>query len=672
MVDGECDDECDEVVANTLKTLAMDAVQKANSGHPGAPMGLAEVATALWCHRLIVDPTDPGFCDRDRFVLSGGHGSMLLYGLLHLSGHDLSLDEIKAFRQLHSKTPGHPEVGLTPGVETTTGPLGQGIANAVGMAIAERFLGEVFNRDGFDVVDHRTYAICGDGDLQEGVSYEATAIAGHQALDKLTLMWDDNRITIDGGTEEAWSEDVCARFEAAGWHIQRCDGHDVEVLRAALDAAEAVDDRPSMIACRTHIGHGSPNKQDTSAAHGAPLGADEIAATKTAIGWDPEAHFLVPAEALAGFDALRRRGAVKNAAWQKMFTEYNAAHPQLAARWLSVHDGAGVPSDLDALLPDFADDPKIATRKASGVVLNAIAASLPTMIGGSADLAGSNLTKIAGEDSLTAATPGGRNMAYGIREHGMASVMNGMALHGGVIPYAGTFLTFSDYMRGAMRLSALMEQRVIYVLTHDSVFLGEDGPTHQAVEHAMALRLIPNMTVLRPADARETAAAWGAALRRTDGPTCLLLTRQGLPSLAGTKAAAQGVSAGAYTVLDCGCDNPELVLIGSGSEVHLCVAAGEALIAEGRRVRVISMPDMMAYLQLDRAAQDALIPPAAKKLAVEAGRPFGWAEVIGREGSVIGVDRFGESAPGADLAEFFGLNTAHVTGVARQLLNGPL
>jgi transketolase len=480
-------------------------------------------------------------------------------------------------------------------------------------------------------------------------------------------MWDDNRITIDGTTDVAWSEDVSARFEAAGWHVQSCDGHDVELLNAALEVAAEVTDRPSMIACRTHIGHGSPTKQDTSAAHGAPLGVDEIVATKEAIGWDPEAHFLVPDEAIAGFDALRARGAAKNAAWQEMFRSYRTAHPQLANLWLSLHDSAGLPHDLDDLLPGFDDDPKVATRKASGRVIEAIAAALPTMIGGSADLAGSNVTKIAGEEPLAAGTPGGRNMAYGIREHGMAAVMNGMALHGGVIPYAGTFLTFSDYMRGAMRLSALMEQRVIYVLTHDSIFLGEDGPTHQSVEHAMALRLIPNMTVLRPADARETAAAWGAALRRTDGPTCLLLTRQGLPSLAGTRNATAGVKAGAYTVLESDGD-PELVLVGTGSEVHLCVAAAEALHAEGRRVRVVSMPDMSAYLRLDRAEQDALIPPSAAKLAVEAGRPFGWAEVIGRDGTVIGVDRFGESAPADDLAEFFGLTIANVREVARRLI----
>ena len=657
--------EVDQLIVNTIKTLSMDAVQAANSGHPGAPMGLADVATVLWSRHLVVDPTAPEFVDRDRFVLSGGHGSMLLYSLLHLSGFDLPLAELKNFRQLHSKTPGHPENTLTVGVETTTGPLGQGVANAVGMALAERYLAAQYNRGEHRVVDHYTYALCGDGDLQEGISYEACSFAGHQGLGKLILLYDDNRITIDGSTDLSWCEDVDARFEAMGWHAQSVDGHDREAIDAAIDQAKAETQRPSMIRCRTHIGHGSPNKQDTAAAHGAPLGEDEIRLTKAAIGWAPTQSFVVPDEAYAGFAPLRARGATKRAEWEAAFAAYQADHPELAAQWTAVHDGDGLPSDLEASLRGAVEG-TMATRKASGAALAVLAERLPQLWGGSADLAGSNNTEIKGEPSCQAATPGGRNLNYGIREHGMGGIMNGVALHGGLIPYGGTFLTFSDYMRGAIRLAALMEQRVVYVFTHDSIFLGEDGPTHQAVEHAMALRLIPNLDVLRPCDARETAACWLAALKNTSGPSALLLTRQGLPALDGTEAGFDSVSRGAYVLSSD--DAPDLVLMATGSEVQLVVEAAETLRTQGRQVRVVSVPSMDRFLAQDASYRDQVVPPSVRqRVAVEAGRTMGWQALVGDAGAIVGIDRFGESAPASVLAEHFGFTAKSVVEAVRSL-----
>lgn len=656
------DQSIDQLVVNTIKTLAMDAVQKAKSGHPGAPMGLADVATVLWTRHLTVDPSNPDFIDRDRFVLSGGHGSMLLYSLLHLSGFDLTLEDIRQFRQLHSKTPGHPENTVTVGVETTTGPLGQGIANAVGMAMAERYLAAQFNREGHCLVDHYTYAICGDGDLQEGISYEACSFAGHQGLGKLVLLYDDNRITIDGSTDLSWSEDVDARFEAMGWHALSVDGHDREAIDAAIEEAKRISDQPTMIRCRTHIGAGSPNKQDKSAAHGAPLGDEEILLTKAAIGWTPTKSFHVPEDSYAAFAPMRARGSAKSKAWQASFTAYENEFPELAAQWSQVHSGDGLPENLESLLIG-AIDGEMATRKASGASLAAIADALPNLWGGSADLAGSNLTAIANEPSCQRDEPAGRNLNFGIREHGMGGIMNGMALHGGLIPYGGTFLTFADYMRGSIRLAALMKQRVIYVFTHDSIFLGEDGPTHQAVEHAMALRLIPNLDVLRPADARETAAAWCVALRNVSGPTALLLTRQSLPPLDGSERALEGMRSGAY-VLSCDGD-PEMILMGTGSEVQLCVGAAEALRAAGRRVRVLSIPSMDRLLAMSADGRaELLLPSVTRRLAVEAGRSFGWRELVGDAGEIIGIDSFGESAPAGDLAMHFGFNTAHVSEVA--------
>ena len=658
--------DSDQLLVNTIKALSMDAVQAANSGHPGAPMGLADVASVLWTRHLTVDPTQPDFCDRDRFVLSGGHGSMLLYSLLHLSGFDLPLSEIKNFRQLHSKTPGHPENTITAGVETTTGPLGAGISNAVGMALAERYLAAHYNRGDHRMVDHFTYVLCGDGDLQEGISYEACSFAGHQGLGKLVLLYDDNRITIDGSTDLSWNEDVDARFEAMGWHAQSVDGHDREAIDVAIEEAKAVTDRPSMIRCRTHIGHGSPNKQDTSAAHGAPLGEEEIRLTKAAMGWVPTQAFVVPDEAYAAFAPMRARGSQKGRDWATGFEAYQTEHPELAAQWAQIHSGDGLPDDLEASL-EGAVDGSMATRKASGAALAILADKVPQLWGGSADLAGSNNTTIAGEPSCQADSPGGRNLSFGIREHGMGGIMNGIALHGGLIPYGGTFLTFSDYMRGSIRLAALMEQRVVYVFTHDSIFLGEDGPTHQAVEHAMALRLIPNLDVLRPCDARETAACWAAALRQDKGPSALLLTRQGLPPLEGTEQAMAQVQNGAY-VLSSDAD-PELILMATGSEVQLAVGAAQALREAGHQVRVVSVPSMDRFLASDAAYQESVLPASVtRRVAVEAGRTFGWQAMVGSSGVVVGIDRFGESAPASDLAEHFGFTVENVLAQAKSLL----
>ncbi|PKN55848.1 MAG: transketolase [Deltaproteobacteria bacterium HGW-Deltaproteobacteria-14] len=655
-----------DVLVNTLKTLAIDAIQKANSGHPGMPMGMADAAAVLWADFLVTDPSEPGFLDRDRFVLSGGHGSMLLYGLLHLSGHALSLDELKRFRQLGSLTPGHPESHLTPGVETTTGPLGQGLANAVGMAMAEAHLAARYNRPGFHVIDHWTYALCGDGDLEEGISHEAASLAGHLGLGKLVLLYDDNSITIEGPTSLAFSEDIPARFGSYGWHVQRCDGHDRDAVHAAIAAARADTARPSLICCKTHIGNGSPNKHDSEKAHGSPLGVAEVRLTKENIGWPPDAQFLVPDEAVAALDGLRARGVLKRSHHDERMSRYAEAHPELAAELRSVLAGE-LPDGLEAALPDLGDKP-IATRSSSGKVINALSAQLPALWGGSADLAESTKTLVDGAGSFSRDNRTGRNLHYGIREHGMAGIMNGMALHGGVIPYGATFLTFTDYMRGSMRLAALMRQRVIYVLTHDSVFLGEDGPTHQSVEHAMALRTIPEMHVIRPADARETAAAWLAALRRSDGPTCLLLTRQNLPGLPGTRDAVLGVERGGYVVRDCA-GPPALILLATGSEVHLCTGAAEVLAAEGVAVRVVSLPCLERFAAQPAEYRDAVLPPTClARLSVEAGRTFGWEGFVGPLGESVGIDRFGESAPAEELAELFGLTTSQVADRARALL----
>ncbi|MAO82658.1 MAG: transketolase [Myxococcales bacterium] len=658
----------EQVAVNTIRTLAMDAIQAANSGHPGMPMGMADAAAVLWGDYLVTDPTHPSFPDRDRFVLSAGHGSMLLYSLLHLSGHDLSLQELKDFRQLHSQTPGHPEVGETAGVETTTGPLGQGVANAVGMAMAEARLANVFNREGFNLVDHFTYVIAGDGCLMEGVCAEAASFAGHQGLGKLIVLWDDNSITIDGETDLAISEDEGARFAAYGWQVVSCDAHDRADVRRALDLARGDLDRPTLICAKSHIGFGSPNKQDTAGAHGSPLGEQEIRLVKEGMGWDPDAHFLVPAEAVDYFDGLRQRGSDKRQAWLSNFADYEKSHPELATSWRQLHDGDGLPENLDALLPRFEGVDKQATRASNGDVINALAPAMPNLWGGSADLAGSNKTMVKGESAFQRHDRGGRNLHYGIREHGMAAIMNGMALHGGVIPYGGTFLTFTDYMRGSMRLSALMKQRVIYVLTHDSIFLGEDGPTHQSVEHAMALRMIPDMQVLRPGDPRETAACWALALRSTDQPSSLLLTRQSLPALEGTDNAYGMARFGGYVLSDSE-GTPDLILIGTGSELQLCAAAADVLRGEGKRVRVVSMLGADRFLKQPKAYRDSVLPvDCHRRLSVEAGVTWGWERFVGSQGRSIGLDRFGASAPAEHLAEHFGFTVDNVLRQARELL----
>ena len=643
------------ITVDTIKGLAMDAVEAASSGHPGMPMGAADMAVTLWSRFMVHDPSDPAWPDRDRFILSAGHGSMLLYSLLHLSGYDLSLDDLKAFRQWGSRTPGHPEYGHTPGVETTTGPLGQGFATGVGMAIAERWLRETF---GADLCDHRVFGIVSDGDLMEGISYEAASLAGHLRLGRLVYLYDDNGISIDGSTELAFTEDVTERFEAAGWHVQAVDGHDPGAIATAIAAAVAEAGRPSLIRCRTVIGQGSV-KEGTAATHGAPLGAADVASVKRALGMDPDATFVVPDAARA---FLRSdKGASSHAAWRARLD----AHPD-KDRFLAALAGDG-----DALCaaidwPAFAAGTSIASRKASATVLKAITAAAPQVVGGSADLAGSNGTAI-GRAPLTPEAFGGRgSMHFGVREHAMGAVANGMALHGGVIPYVATFLMFHDYMRPAVRLAALMGVRSIFVYTHDSIFLGEDGPTHQPVETLFAMRTIPNLVVWRPADATETAEAWKAALRRADGPTALVLTRQDLPTLDRTVfASADGLHRGGYVLRDTA-SGPDVVLVATGSEVPLAIDAADALAADGIAARVVSMPSVEVFLDQPPTWRDAVLPPGIPHVSIEAGRTWGWERVLGARRASVGIDRFGASAPAEVLAEKFGFTVDGVkAAVAR-------
>jgi transketolase len=650
------DESTHTACVNTIKGLAMDAVQKANSGHPGMPMGTASLATVLWTSFLKHDPAAPSWPDRDRFVLSAGHGSMLIYSLLHLSGYDVSLDDIKAFRQWDSKTPGHPEYGHTQGIETTTGPLGQGFAMGVGMAIAERFLRESF---GADLVDHHTYAIVGDGDLMEGVAYEAASIAGHLGLGRLIYLFDDNEITIDGGTDLSFSEDIQGRFESSGWHVLKVDGHDAQAVHDAIAAARAETNRPSIICCRTVIGQGAAT-EGTSATHGAPLGADEIRATKQRLGMNPDEHFVVSEAATSAFRA--HGGADAHAAWQARLD----AHPRRDEfmRWLA-SGGTELVESID--WPSFEPGSKLATRKASLACLKAVVAAAPQVIGGSADLAGSNGTKI-GKPILTADNMGGAStLAFGIREHAMAAVCNGLALHGSVLPYCATFLVFHDYMRPSVRLSCLMKQRVIYIYTHDSVFLGEDGPTHQPVETLLAMRATPNMRVLRPADATETAEAWKAAIARDDGPTALVLTRQGLPILdRSTYGDASGVHQGGYVLATD--DTSDVVLVGSGSEVSLCLAARDQLASEGIRARVVSMPSPRLFASQSSEYRAQVLPANVPRLSVEAGVTLGWQAIVGLDGDSIGIDHFGASAPASVLAQKFGFTPDNVAERAKALL----
>ena len=667
--------DLDTICVNTIRTLAADAVQKANSGHPGMPMGTAPMAYALWTRFLRFNPQDPSWPNRDRFVLSAGHGSMLLYALLHLTGHDLSIEDLQAFRQWDSATPGHPEVGHTAGVETTTGPLGQGLGNAVGMALAEARLASEFNRPGHEIVDHHTYVIASDGDMMEGVQSETSSIAGHVGLHKLTVLYDDNRITIDGSTDLSFSEDVEKRYEAYGWHVQFVeDGNDIEAVAACIAAANGEVERPSLIRIRTNIGYGSPNRQDSSKSHGEPLGEEELRLTKENLGWPADASFAVPAEAAAYFREAGARGAASQSQWQEQWEVYRAAHGADADELRRRIDGR-LADGWDADLPAFGpgEDP-IATRAASGKALNALALRLPELMGGSADLAGSNKTDIDGEADFNKGAHDARNIRFGIREHGMGAILNGMALHRGFIPYGGTFLIFSDYMRPSVRLAALMGQRVIYVYTHDSIGVGEDGPTHQPIEHLASLRAMPGLAVIRPADANETSEAWRVAVERSDAPTALVLTRQKLPVLSSIEpevAAAGDLARGAYVLADTGPGMPELILLASGSEVHVALIAWQRLADDGIAARLVSMPCWELFEAQDAAYRDTVLPPAAdKRLAIEAGSPFGWSRYVGLSGDVIGVDRYGASAPGPTNMEKFGFTPENVEQRARALLTG--
>jgi len=664
-------DRLDQLCINTIRTLAMDAVQKANSGHPGMPMGAAPMAYVLWTRFLKHNPTNPKWPDRDRFVLSAGHGSMLLYSLLHLTGYDLPLEELQNFRQWGSRTAGHPEYGLTPGVETTTGPLGQGFANGVGMAIAERFLAEHFNRPSHTVVDHYTYAIVSDGDLMEGVASEAASLAGHLGLGKLIYLYDDNHISIEGSTDLTFTEDVERRFKAYGWHVQRVnDGNDLAAIAAAIEAAQATTEHPSLIMVRTHIAYGSPNKQDTAEAHGAPLGEEEVRRTKENLKWPTEPPFYIPDEVLSHFREAVERGRAWEAEWQARFEAYAAEYPQLAAEWQTAMNGQ-LPVGWDADLPHFvpADGP-LATREVSGQILNAIAPYLPTLLGGSADLAPSNNTLLKKYDSITGDDFSGRNLHFGVREHAMGSISNGMALHGGLIPYTGTFLVFSDYMRPPIRLAAMMDLPMIFIFTHDSVWLGEDGPTHQPIEQLAALRAIPNLIVLRPADATETVEAWRVALTHREGPVALALTRQKLPVLDRTELAdADKVARGGYVLADADGEQPDLILIATGSEVHLALEARQQLAVQGVKARVVSMPSWELFEQQPQTYRDQVLPPTVTaRLAIEAGVPQGWHHYVGPAGEVIGLNRFGASAPHKTLMEKFGFTAESITSRALALL----
>jgi len=661
----------DDVCINAIRFLSVDAVQKARSGHPGAPMGMAPMAYTLWDRFLKHNPADPQWPDRDRFVLSAGHASALIYSLLHLAGYDLSLEEVRNFRQWGSKTPGHPERGEAPGVEMTTGPLGQGFAHGVGMALAERWLAERYNQPGHTVVDHFTYAIVSDGDLEEGLSAEAASLAGTLGLGKLVYLYDKNDIQIEGSTSVVFTENVAARFAAYGWQvIGPIDGHDVQAVEAAIGSARAERSRPSLIICQTIIGYGSP-AQGTAKVHGEPLGEEGVRAAKEALGWPQEPAFHVPDDALAHMRKAVDRGAAAQAEWRTRFEAYAAAHPDLA-REFEMYARGELPEGWDAGLDDLfpPDTPANATRNTSGKVLNVLAKRIPVLMGGSADLAPSNKTLIDGAGDFGACTPGGRNLHFGVREHAMGSIAGGMALHGGVIPYTGTFLTFADYMRPPMRLAALMKQRVIYVFTHDSIGLGEDGPTHQPIEQAMNLRGVPNLTVFRPADATETAEAWRAAIANTTGPTALLLTRQNLPTIDRTKyAPAAGVRRGGYVLWDSRPGKPDVILIGTGSELEVVMRAADTLAAEGIGVRVVSLPSWELYDAQDAAYRESVLPAACRaRVAVEAGLRLGWERYVGLDGAVIGMDGFGASAPYQKLYEAFGITAEAVVARAKALL----
>ncbi|WP_324717904.1 transketolase [Carboxydochorda subterranea] len=663
------DDAILSKVADTVRVLAVDAIEAARSGHPGLPLGCAEIGAVLFGEWLRHDPAWPAWPDRDRFVLSAGHGSMLLYSLLHLSGYALGLEELRRFRQLHSLTPGHPEYGLTPGVETTTGPLGQGFGNAVGMALVEAMLARRFNRPGLAVVDHRTWVLAGDGDLMEGVSSEAASLAGHLRLGKLIVIYDQNRISIEGTTELAFTEDVAKRFEAYGWHVAAVDGHDLGALRAAIRWAVSDVSAPKLIVARTHIAYKS-EKQDQAEAHGAPLGREAVAALKRRLGWDPDRAFEVPAEVYRYFDERRKAWRKQAETWQRLWEQWSASHPELRRQWDEAWS-LEVPEDLVEALPAFVEQKPVSTRVAGGKVLNAVAERLPYLVGGSADLAPSTRTYLDGKGSVQAGQFEGRNLHFGVREHAMGAILNGMALHGGVRPFGSTFLVFSDYMRPPIRLAAMMRLPVLFVFTHDSVWVGEDGPTHQPVEHLDALRAIPQLEVWRPADARETAAAYLAAIERRDGPSALVLTRQDVPVLPlegpdGATRQRQGVKEGAYVLWEAGGGPVDVTLVATGSEVSLALDAARSAQAEGIRARVVSVPCRERFIAMPPERRERLLAAPAPRVIVEAGVRAGWGWLAGPAGRFVGVERFGLSAPAAQAAQEVGLTKERVLAAVRE------
>ncbi|SFM31419.1 transketolase [Nitrosomonas communis] len=657
-------------LTSAIRALAMDAVEKAKSGHPGMPMGMAEIAEVLWIHHLRHNPNNPGWADRDRFVLSNGHGSMLIYALLHLTGYDVSIEDIKNFRQLHSKTPGHPEYGYTPGVETTTGPLGQGITNAVGMALAEKILAQEFNRPGFDIVNHYTYVFLGDGCLMEGISHEACSLAGTLGLGKLICFYDDNGISIDGHVEGWFTDDTPKRFEAYGWHVvPNVNGHDPDAIEAAIESAKKVPNKPSMICCKTVIGMGSPNKADTHAVHGAALGEEEIAATRPHIGWH-HLPFQIPQEVYDAWDA-RAKGQKLESEWNNKFAEYEKKYPEEAAEFKRRMAGelpANWPEHVNSVINRVnAKEETIATRKASQNAIEGLAPILPELVGGSADLAGSNLTQWSGSKGVSAET-GGNYIYYGVREFGMSAIMNGLSLHGGIIPYGGTFLMFSEYARNALRMAALMKIRNIFVFTHDSIGLGEDGPTHQPIEQTATLRLIPNMDVWRPCDTIESTIAWARAIERKNGPTTLIFSRQNLPFQKRDAETVKLIDKGAYILSEAADGNPQAIIIATGSEVALAMAAQKALSAEGIQVRVVSMPCTNLFDRQDQAYKESVLPTSINRVAVEAGVADYWYKYVGFEGEIIGIDTFGESAPAEVLFKYFGFTVENVIEAVKRII----
>ncbi len=655
-------------LANAIRALSMDAVQKANSGHPGAPMGMAEIAEELWNHHLSHNPTNPKWANRDRFVLSNGHGSMLIYSLLHLTGYDLKMEQLQSFRQLHSQCAGHPEFGYAAGVETTTGPLGQGIANGVGFALAEKLMAHQFNKPNHTIVDHDTFVFLGDGCMMEGVSHEACALAGTWGLGKLTAFWDDNGISIDGHIEGWYTDDTQKRFESYGWHVQSVDGHDVAAIGKAIDAAKNVTDKPSLICCKTIIGKGSPNKSGSHDCHGSALGLEEVAATREAIGWNYP-PFEIPEDVYAGWDA-KAKGAKLEADWDAKFAEYAAIYPAEAAEFSRRMAGdlpANWTAETDKIIAAVNEKaPANASRKASQDAIGALAPLLPEFLGGSADLTGSNLTSTASFTHVDAKKPG-NYISYGVREFGMAAIMNGVALHGGLLPFGGTFHMFSDYMKSGMRMAALMHQRVIFVLTHDSIGQGEDGPTHQPVENTSGLRYIPRMDVWRPGSATETTVAWVAAVERHEGPSSLVLSRQNMASIKHNASDFAGIRKGGYVMSDCA-GKADLIFIANGSELDLAVKAAAELTAAGKKIRVVSMPSTNVFDRQDQAYKDSVLTAGVKRVAIEAAHPDFWRKYVGLEGAVVGIDTFGESAPGGVLMKHFGFTVENVVAVAKSVL----